>query len=321
MQQISPEQTRRLLDRLQNPPAGGNAAFCNSVAENVRATVQKSFCFPCANTPGTVHMAVAAYATASSVRSRVVPAADVALVAAALTAALPEYVEATVTGTVDVSADLTIRLQLPGFGAGGWIDAAPWPSVLGINPARIYTTVTSVTSTTAMRIESMAAPQIGCSVCWVDRQTYALHTARVLTSSTALAPVGTLRGLYDVTLDAPFVSGSGVSIGVGDMVFPAAVNTQKYATALLTAFANLGPYEKQLSLGLLPHSYRLPRNYEQYDYTLGGKFLKALTDSGSEVLDAQWGYQNGGVTVPSLPTNIALGPNIFVPHAIAFYPA
>jgi len=251
----------------------------------------------------------------------VVPAADVALVAAALTAALPEYVEVTVTGTVDVSSDISIKMQLPGFGAGGWIDAAPWPSVTGILSTRVYARVVGFTSSTAMSIESMSVARVGQTICWVDRNTFATHTAKILTASETLAPSVPTPGIYAVTLDTPLVSSVGITIGVNDWVFPAAVNSSKYVAALLTTYANMGPYEKQLSLGLLPHSYRLPRNYEQYDYTLGGKFLKALTDSGTEVLDAQWAYQNGGVMTPALPTNITLGPNIFVPRQIGLYPA
>jgi hypothetical protein len=108
---------------------------------------------------------------------------------------------------------------------------------------------------------------------------------------------------------------------VGDYVFPAAERMQAYVDAVLNAFANLGPGEKTNQTGLLPRAYREPRAFQSWDYALGPKFLKALVESGDEVYDAAWGYQNGGVTLPSLPTLISQPPNLFVPYRIAFYPA
>lgn len=316
----------RLLDRLQNPPSGGNAASVAATAEGADVAIQKAFIFPACNGPGTTHGAVMGYATASASRSRVVGGSAVANATSAIVAAHPEYVELVNTATVDQAANVSMLLRLPaattaipaGTG-GGFVDANPFPSVAGIDATRVYCRVSAFTSSVSIQVESMVAPVVGQSVCWVDRTTFTLHTAKILTQSTNSAPAGALPGTYNITLDTPFVSSTGVAVAVNDYVFPAAVNTQAYVTALLNYFATLGPYEKTTTAGLLPHAYRLPRYYESWDYTLGAKALRAISNAGNEVLDVGWGYQNGGTTVPALPATILSGPNVFVPSQIGFY--
>ena len=119
-----------------------------------------------------------------------------------------------------------------------------------------------------------------------------------------------------VTLDAPLVD-----VAVGSYVFPGAARTQAYVDAVLAQFAALGPGEITDQTGLFPFAYRRPRYFEAWDYTIGAKFLRALTSAGSEVLDAAWSYQNGGTTAPGIPGDITDGPAVFVPHKVAFFPA
>lgn len=317
---------QRLLAILASPAGSGNATQLASAAETADASVQKAFVYPACNGPGTVHIAVAGLATASLPRSRAVSAAAVANAASTTQGALPEYAELVVTGTIDQTADVSMVLRLPaattaipaGTG-GGFLDAQPFPSVTGILATRIYARATAVTTSTSLTIESMAAPLVGQSVSWVDRNYFVLHTAKILTASTTTAPAGTAPGTYAVTVDTPFVDQGGAAIVANDYVFPTSLNGTNYLAAMLAQFAVLGPYEKTLAGGLLPHAYRQPRSFVSWDYQLGDAFLRALSNAGQEVQSVTWGYQNGGVVVPALPATISTGPSVFIPLRVAFY--
>jgi len=307
---------QRVLARFRNPAGGGNPAALAAAAESVGAFIQAAFVHPACNGPGTVHLTVCGAATSSN-RSRAVAAANVAIALSAVVGETSGDVEVVLTSSVDVAADVAFLLSIPaavgaGSSGGGWVDAAPWPTPYtpGTPPA-----VTLVTSTTDITIGGLAAlPAVGQSIAFVaETGTRALYTAKVLS-----VPSTSGAGPYAarVTLDAPLVG-----VAVGSYVFPAAARSSAYVSAVLDAFAALGPGEKTNAAGLLPFAYRRPLRVEAWDYSIGAKFLRALTSAGSEVLDAAWCYQNGGTTTPPLPASIALGAGVFVPRRVAFYPA
>lgn len=308
----------RLLDYMADPPGSGNASQVAKTAEAYGAAIEKAFVYPAANGPGTMHVALVGPAASSITRSREVAAANVTAVTALVVGAHPEYVEIVVTSVVDSPADVSVLLQLPttssagANGSNGWLDAVPFPAVASLGTK--YASVTTVTTTTDITIANCAAiPTVGQTICYVDRTTFTLRTAKILTN-----PSNGGGGPYScrVTLDTPLTN-----IATGDFIFPGAANGQAYLDALLGAFARLGAGEKISVAGLLPFAYRRPRYFESWDYTLGAKVLRAMTDAGEEVLDASWGYQNGGTTTPAEPAAITSGPKVFTPRKLAWYPA
>lgn len=309
----------RLLDRLGNPPNGDNWSAFTGYAESGDVEIQKAYCYPAANGPSTCHVAVVGYATSSTTRSRVVSAAGLANATSAVVAGAGEFTETVITAVVDVQTDLAFLLTLPeavtanpaGTG-GGWIDGAPWPSVTGITTQ--VCDVVAVTSSTVFRVNSAVGPVDGETIHWVDKSTLKLYTA-IVSSSSEITPVSLpTPGVYEITIDTPFVG-----VATGDYISPGLVNAQTYLDAVLEQFALLGPGEKTAVAGLLPRAYRRPRNFDSWPYTLGPQFLKALVDAGDEVLDSGWAYQNGGTITPALPTTITAAPKIFVPYRLGFY--
>lgn len=305
----------RLLTYYATPPTSGNAAAMIVAASAGIAAAQAAFCYPAANGPGTVHVAVVGAQSASVTQSRVASAATVALATSGVVAATPEFVEVVVTGTVDANADVAIFLALPaattavpaGTG-GGWLDGQPFPAP---NTLTSPCTVSVVNATTVTIANCKFAPGVGNTVCAVING--ALVVAHVTGVGTFAANTAT-----NVVIDIP-LSANGVALVTGAHVFPGAVNMSTYVATLMAAFASLGPGEKTAQTGLLPRGYRQPRWFVAWDYTIGPKFLKALVAAGSEVLDASWCYQNGGVTTPTIPGSIGNGPNIFVPRYVSFY--
>ena len=303
----------RLLAFLGSPPTSGNAAQTADAAEGDLAAVEAAFVYPNANGPGTVHVAITSPQSSSSTQSRAASSVTVASSTAQTAGFLPEFVElgapvATVTATVDLPADVAFYMALPAAEQGaGWIDTTPFPAPATRTAA---CTVTVVTSSTSITIGNCAAaPVAGNTICVVINGT--LVTSHVLTVSGS-GPA------YGVTLDMPLVA-NGVTVGVGAFIFPGATNTQNYVAAALETFAAMGPGEKTNAAGLLPRALRRPYWYVAWDYNIGPKHLKAIDESGDEVLDVQWCWQNNGVTVPPLPSAIASGPYIFVPRFIGFY--
>jgi uncharacterized phage protein gp47/JayE len=317
----------RLLSILRNFPGSGNASQVAAFAEQANPSVEIAFVYDGANGPGTSHVAVAGYASASTSRRRAVTASVLADASSAVQNQLPAYVESVITTTADVEANASFVLTMPaattasppGDGSG-FVDANPFPSITGATNKRARVIASDITPTsTKFSVESMAAPSSGQSVCWVDRDTFSLHTAKILTlDATYAAPAGSTPGRYGITIDTPFVSTVGSIPADGDYIFPLATNTQTYLDIVLVTFGELGPYEKQLSAAL-PKALRQPRYYVSNTYSLGDRFLRDLENAGQEVLTAAWGWQNGGTTAPSLPANITDAPNIFVPARLGWY--
>lgn len=317
----------RLLTLIQDAPGSGDDAQVMAFAEQGSASVQKAFVYPAANGPGTEHVAVVGFASASASRSRAVTVSVLSAASSSTIGQLPTYTNCVVTATADQLADVAFLLTMPsstsasppGDGSG-FVDANPWPSVTGATTQRMRVHAADLTPTsTAFSVESMTAPTVGQSICWIDRDTFSLHTAKVrLVGTTYASPSGGTPGRYGVTIDTPFVSTVGSIPADGDYIFPFAVNAANYLAAVLSSFAGLGPYEKQLSVSL-PRAARQPRYFKSWPYSLTDLFLRALEDAGVEVLTAAWAYQNGGTVTPALPATITSAPNIFAPRQIAWY--
>lgn len=306
----------RILARLQNPPGAGNWSQIAGIAEASTPNVQKAFVYPAANGPGTVHVAVTAAATsvaASNARNRDVDSLTMsAIVSPYITGNVAEYVEVVVTTVTNVPTDMSIGLTLPAAPnatppgpGGGWLDGTPWPAISGTGST--FVSVTAVTSSTLFTVNAPTAPTAGVSrIAFLDPNTWTINTAKVLSFS------GT-TGAYVITIDTPFPN-----IATGNYIFPQAQNQQTYVTALLSALALMGPGEKTSAAGLLPRALRKPFPQVAWPYSLGDSQLRAITNSGTEVIGTSWYARS--TTTPALPGSISNPPNIIVPRNIGFYP-
>jgi hypothetical protein len=305
----------RLLDRIANPPGGGNASQIASWAERV-PEIQKAFPYPACNGPSTVHVALVAYATATPGRTRVISDAGLAAATAEIVGELPEFAEVVVTKVQEVPADAGFSIVIPSAvgtssTGNGWLDAAPWPTpkTTTVSISSGVCAVTTVTNTTAITAQAAALPvsTSGFSIAWVSPTDFSLRTAKVLSWTSS----GTGPFLVSLVLDTPFVG-----ITTGCVIFPAAVNTSIYVASVLASFASLGPGEKTNAAGVLPRALRRPYAYQSWPSTLGASFLKALVDSSTEVLDASW---LSPAPMMPYPTLISQAPYIYVPRNIGLY--
>ena len=317
----------RMVLRLQNPMGGGNWTTFALLAAASTPVVQAAFVYPAANGPGTVHVAVVAYAStlaASNARNRDVAASVMtSTVVPFVTGNAAEYAEIVVTTVANQPVDVSVGLSLPAAPAatppgpgGGWLDGTPWPNN-STAASSFKCSVTAVASTTQFTCDAPTAPIAGVSrIAWLDPATWQLNTA------TVVAFTGT-SGAYVCQIDTPWPNlTTSFATYTVLYVFPQMVNQNTYVAALLGAFAAMGPGEKTNAAGLLSRASRKPLPTTQFPYALGNSQLQAVTDSDPNVTASTW-YYRGGLSAPyapTLPGSIANPPSNFVPKNIGFYP-
>jgi len=329
----------RLLDRLRNPPNGVNSASVNAAAEVSSTAVQKSFCYPAANGPSTLHFAVTRAPTATN-KGRDVDALVLAsTVLPAVVAQMPEFVEVNGNGanaTVqNYPINVVFALSLPAAPSaspagpgGGWIDGTPYPTLASSG----FVTANNVppATPTSFSLTTDHPPTIGQTICWLSQVDYVVRTAKI-TNIASLTGSGPFTAT--VTVDTALVDSGGGSIQSGHYVFPGAVNMANYVAAVLAGFAAMGPAEKVSATGLLPRALRRPTAPATWPSTFNRSFLKNLTNAGAEVSDAQVNalantISPSPVTLtvsppvlqPPYPIAITDGPFILTPNRLAFYP-
>lgn len=332
----------RLLDTLRNTPGLGNWQQVAQLAESASTKVQKAFVYPVANGPGTVHVAVTGYPTATS-KSREIPEVDLQQIRSFVQGNMPEYVETTVTTVNDLNSNVGLFLTIPypegavNYGTGGgWLNYDPWP--LAADAAGFRSAVVdSITSNVEFVIKTIGvnqsvggitgyAPEPGLTqISWVDRTSYTVRTATI----TSLDSDGA-NGLFSVKIDQAFNG-----IEVDDRIFPACENAQVYLNAVLEYYAQMGPGEKINAAGLLPRGFRKPRAGLSWFNNFNSTLLRQVIESSDEVLNATFLTRErfrplvgGGFTTEEigsdsvqLPGLVTLPPNIYVPKWISFYPS
>jgi uncharacterized phage protein gp47/JayE len=301
----------RILEKIRNPPGGGNWSQLNQAAEDSTVAVQKSFAYPACEGRGTVHVAVVTSPTDSDKTRDVNSVILSTKIIPAVQAVVPEYFELVVTTVQNQNVDVAINISIPSATTasppgpgGGWLSGTPWPTYSALG----YSNVTSVSSSTVFTVRCDSDPTIGVTqICWLNPNNWTLYRGTV-TSFTGTFPSVT------VTVDTPFTG-----IAVGSFVFPDAELMQEYVNTLLEAFANLGPGQKTSQTGLLPRAYRRPLTTEAWPSDLNDQVLRRLTDNNDTILSASYSYRN--TTTPTLPSSISDGPYILVPRNLAFYPS
>jgi hypothetical protein len=314
----------RLFVRLQNPPRSGNTQHVIEMAHESSPAVTGAHVYPAIQGAGTVHVAVTATPTATSLRRDVDASTMATTVAPYILGKYPSRAYVVATTVANVNADVAYGLSLPeaptanppGAG-GGWVNGAPWPSVDASTSWRV--TVTAVTSSTVFTVDAATSPQVNVSrIAWWSPTGLQLYTARVIGVSGS-------TGAYVITIDQPFVG-----IATGAYIWPECVNASLYVKATLAAFAAMGPGEKTTNASSLQRGFRHPRPSASAPYTLGAHLCGALTSARSEIAIAQFLHRTDGTTTltgtagaiaPQVPVfaSIEGPPNIFIPRNLAYY--
>lgn len=311
----------RLFNVLQNPPTGGNWAQVSSWgAQAAPGVVALCSVYPALLGPATTFVAVSALVnlagpfTANSF-SRVVPSAMVSTqIVPYIVGQDPEHAYVAGLSTADSPCDVAMQLDLPSAPTssppgpgGGWIDASPWPPSNGTDGARI----TGITTSSIVTINaSTTTPPVagGTHVSWVSPSDWTIHRALVL----AVAGGG---GAWTLTLDTPLPN-----VAINTFVFPSSTHEATYLSALLAAFAGMGPGEWTSNVTILQRGFRHPIPTLVAPSAMGATQLSAVIRSSVEVEDAAYIFRTA--TTPPLPAG-PVGTNppfVFVPGSLGFYP-
>lgn len=312
----------RVLALLQNPPGAGNWEDVCEKAEQSAAQIQKSFCYPALQGPGTQHVAVVAAPTATNKNRDVNALVMSGTVVPYVLAKVAQHSLITTTTVANVNTDVAFAVSIPeaptanpaGPG-GGWLNGTPWPAPDGVTTFRC--TVTAVTSTTVFTVDATTSPAIGVSrIAWLSPTDWTLYTALV-------SNVSGTSGAYVITIDRAFTG-----LTTGAYIWPECTNAQAYVDAILAAYALLGPGEKTTNASALIRGFRHPAPSAGWQYALGPGLCRALTNAGDEVADVQFYHRTDGTTTstvssgqvkPQVPGTVTDAPNQFVPRHVAIY--
>lgn len=318
----------RILDRLANPPRGGNWSYIATSATNSTPIVQAAFVYPALIGPATGFFCVVGAPQtvppfSSTSKSRQIASAIVSsLVTPFVQGDYPEFAFLCGTSAVDQPVDIAILLDLPSAASasppgpgGGWLDGTPWPqSIGGTTPVSIQAGSTP----TSLNVNASTPPIPGVSrIAWLSPLTWQVANATV-------TGVTGSPGSYTVTIDTPFVG-----IATGNYIWPQSQNQAAYVAAILQAFLGLGPGEWSLNPAITARAYRHPQATKQWPSNLDGRFLKQVISVGPEVEDASWIFRSA--IAPTVPASVTVDPvtgaltstppACFVPRNIALLPA
>lgn len=247
--------------------------------------------------------------------------------------------------------DVSFALNIPfpvgsnnnGIG-GGWVNygsgtIGPFPNPIAASndsnsvgiKAAVVSTATSSTQIqiTAYAPGGLADPALinGVSqVSWVADYTlqglgWQVQTAVVLTGS-LLSATGNI-GTYSLILQTPLVDGNGKGPQVGQYIFPAITNGQKYLNTVLSSYANVGPGQMNAITNIFPNSYRNPITSLQNTDLVDNRFNQSLVVNNNEIETSSFYYNFSEGAEPAIPSFIipaaGAAPGIWVPRNIGFY--
>jgi hypothetical protein len=333
----------RLFSLLRTPRGAGNWPQVKAWAEQVSPIVT-AYVYPAINGPGTLGICVLGPLSWDPTLgwTREVTPATVNAVATYVASQLPgggaggdgcvNLVVATPTDTVSsspaIDTDVSIGLALPvssagGGPGGGWVDATPWPALLGTSTKVTVQTVTSSTDVTLTSDDAGTTPSTAgliagqTTVAWFSSSNFAAGQDPLIVATVVSVVSGT-TGAVRITLSVPFTG-----IVAGDFVMPNAENIQDYARAWLAAMAAMGPGEWSAHAQVLVDGKRRPLNAASNPYSFGGVQTRAISDVGEEVQDVTYLARNIITPAPGVavtPGNPATAPpNVLVPRRIGFY--
>lgn len=322
----------RLLNYFRNPPTGGNATQIMQWAAQASAAVKGAYVYPALNGPGTWGVCLAGILTFDATLgwNRGLSGATVTAVDAYLVARMPEHSKAFVFSPLDtvssspcIDTEISIGVSLPfpvtanGPG-GGWTDATPWPALNG-SATRVYVSVaTSSTDITLTSDDSGTTPSTlgliagSTTIAWFSSAQFAAGQNPMVVA-TVLSIVSGTTGAVRVTLDTPFTG-----VIAGDFVCPNAENIQVYVTAMLGSMELMGPGQWSTNPGVVPTANREPLVTVSNPSDLTSTLLRAISDSGEEVLDIAYLYRS--VSTPGVPSDTTTkSPKILVPKRLGLF--
>lgn len=306
----------RILNAIQNRPAGGNWAHIREFAFNSLATVSDCFVYPAPGGPASTKVVpVRLFDRENRSFTRGFSATALDTIRKGVQAEMPIPMEIVVQNPVDEAVDIALQVTLPnsvlsGGNGQGWIDAAPWPLLAGgdtkvVVAAGSSGTTVNITATTAVEPVNNQT-----TIAWWSSADLRFYLAEVVSHS------GTSPN-WTVVTNIPLTDSTGAGPQTGDYISPAARNIQTYGDAWLDLFDSLGPAENTTTSGIVPRAKRRPFITDGPPSDLGTKTYAEFVGNFPEITNFAESYASANT--PTVPGAVSTGPSIFVPQHFGIY--
>lgn len=308
----------RILNVLQNKPAGGNWGQLRQTALDSLGSLSDAFVLPALGGPGSVKIVpVKDFDLDRNDFSRAVATSALDTVRSEIQSTISIGIETVVQTVADEPVDATIKVTIPdsvtaGGNGEGWIDSDPWPTLEVADAGKV--TITSVTSTLdglTVSANTATSPVAGqTQIAWWSSADRKFRTAMILV-------VGGSAGAWVLTLDRPLTDDTGAGPQIGDYISPAAQNLEAYGQDWVEMFRSLGPGENA-SDSRLPRARRHPYVAVEAPSSITNSAFRSIVNAHPEITDYEFGYRS--TTAPTVPSTTATAPNILIPRRFAVYP-
>lgn len=297
----------RILNKLQNPPAGGNWSHFVQASLEANASVQYAFIYPALGGPGSVKIVVVRDFDSSY--SRIPGAGLISEVDTFLRTNFPTENQVVVTGPGEQDIDVAIKVNLPSAAISdiGWTNINVWPNLVAADAGRV--TILSVTSSTNITISAntTAVPENGITeiMAW-NNTDKAWIKSKVLSSSG-------VAGARVLMLETPLTG-----IGVGSFICPSAVNADSYKDTWIEALSKLGPGENtEDQIRIMFGAFRHPTLDEDWPSTISAIQLTELVNNHPEFSSIDYSYISQ--SSPTIPASVSDPPQILTPGRFGIY--
>ena len=312
----------RILNRLQNPPAGGNWSQQVETVLAALGTVQIAFVYPAIGGPASTKIVpVKDFNFATLDFSRALTSEALQLVRAAVHSELPDMGEVVVQSPVKQDADASINVTIPNAVSGGgngqgWLDDPIWPLLVPADSGRVRVLSVTDNTTFVTTANTLTAPVANHTriAYWSERDlTFYVRTVVAVTGG---------PGSWGMTVNAPIEDAAGVGITVNAFISPASANLESYGDTWRNVMRTLGPGQNTADAARLPRSLRHQFVEDGWHSDLTFNQLDAVKQAHPEILDMEWGYRSSsldGAGAAETPASVNTGPSILVPQHFGVY--
>lgn len=309
----------RILNVLQNKPAGGNWGQLRQTALDSLGSLIDAFPYPALGGPASVKVVpVKDFDVENNDFSRAVSTSALNTVRSAIQSTISTGIETVIQTVVDQPVDATIQVTIPdsvssGGNGEGWTDSEPWPSLIVADSGKVSISAVNATfDVLTVTSNSTTLPTAGQSqIAWWSSADRKFRTAMIIAVSGS-------AGARVITLDRPLTDSTGAGPATGDYISPAAQNLEAYGKEWVEMFRSLGPGENTSDTDRLPRARRHPYVASSSPSSLTNSALKGIVTKHTEITDYEFGYRS--VSAPTVPTTTATAPNILIPRRFGVYP-
>jgi uncharacterized phage protein gp47/JayE len=296
----------RVLNRLRNPPGGGNWSQIREIAMSASGAVSGAYCYPALGGPGSMKVVVTS--TGDATNRAITSTMELDKIRSAIANEFPEDLNKYVVQSVaNLPVSVGVGLDLPIVGSGAWLASGPR------RPAVVIGTLG-----TLLNLQAATSGDVINNVAVGDTVAYwSVADQRFYTSTVTVVYV-TATGLCNFD-HSPWLDG-GTGPLVGEWVCPACDGIVELGAAWLAAMIGLGPGENVASSNpRFTRAYRHPAPSAGNPHSLTNVQLAALQEAQPAITGSEY-LLRSPVSTPTVPALLMDAPNCLTLANFGVYP-